>query len=370
MTTAVATPPETYSLATSPLDSTEPADGPTVGSTPGKDDRIPVRDFGGPILAYDLPDFLGREFPSHPGIVGNKLIIQRGLTVTASAPKVGKSRLQMQLALARAYGRPWLGFPTTPGRTLYLNAEIVEEEFQERFRFMMEPCGPIPPGSVFVATTLGDPVYLNEDDGMRRVTSLLQRAKPDLLILDPLTHLYAGNQNDQEEMQTFLHNLRRLRIEHDLAISLVHHLRKPPRDKRWATEVSPHDMAGSSVLHREADAVIIYQGDGRSQIDVQFSLRHAAALDPIRLRLSNGLWWEPDGRPPLPTHLATALRLLEANALSHTEWKKQIRESTHRGDSTIRRDISELMAYCFVRKAPNGLYELTDKGREVMTDMR
>ncbi len=312
---------------------------------------------------YTLDEFLAKHYPPRANIVGHGLIIEKGLTVTGAPSKVGKTILQMQLSQNRGAGEPWLGFPTTLGRTLYVNAEVIEERFQERWAMMREGHTAPAPGTVHVVSTLGHEVYLNTPEGVDRLRRYIEKACPDLVILDPLTHLLKGNESDPTEMQRFLHNLRTVRASYKLAISLVHHLRKPPRDPERLYTPSAHDLSGSSLLFREVDAAIIghVTKDGFLQLD--FNLRHAADLNPLVLQRGTDLWWHPTQDRPIPENLQRVLHLLSDRPLAHTDWKRGAMEAVGCSDATARRRIAEAVDSGFAIKTRDERYDLTPLGR-------
>jgi hypothetical protein len=98
------------------------------------------------IEIIDAADLVVREFPEEQALVGGGLIVPRALVVNGGAPKRGKSLLVLNREICRALGRPFLGFPTTPGRTLYLQAEIPEPQLKARLVLMLSSAldaGPI-----------------------------------------------------------------------------------------------------------------------------------------------------------------------------------------------------------------------------------
>jgi hypothetical protein len=69
----------------------------------------------GPI---DAVDYLVKVFHQGPALVKPSLVLPGGLTVVGAQAKAYKSALIAQLAWTRAHVHRWLGFETTPGKTL------------------------------------------------------------------------------------------------------------------------------------------------------------------------------------------------------------------------------------------------------------
>lgn len=314
----------------------------------------------------ELRDFLKMELPRPSSIVGNKIVIPGGLTVFGAQPKIGKSNLLQQLALARADGQDWVGFPTTPGRTLYVNAEIVASEFQVRFEQMLSEREQPPRESVYVVTVLGRNCHLNTDDGKILIEKFIEQVQPDLVILDPLSHLLWGDESKPDNMKPFLHTVARLRIKYGVAIIVIHHLRKPQRDPRAKNDrPTAHDLSGSSLLYREADSIIIGHGTpGGGWIDLTFDLRHAAPPEIFRIQRGPDLWWSRMGKRSIPESLHEPLAHLLSEGLTYTAWKKAIGATLKCSDKTAKRRIEECVDKGFARKGKKARYELTAETRQ------
>jgi AAA domain len=321
---------------------------------------------------FDVVDFLALDMPRPQSIVGNKIVIPGGLTILGAYPKLGKSQLLQQLALCRAYGKDWLGFPTTPGRTLYVNAEIMAHEFQDRSGRMVDDRGEPERGRLMVMNARGHGVYLNQPAGLARMQEEIEKCEPDLLILDPMTWLFWGNEGKPEDVQPFLQNLARLRVAYGVAIILIHHFRKPPSEtprksgKKYHVPTA-HDLAGSGLLYRDGDAIILGNGKPESGgMDLSFDLRHARPPASFQIQRSPDLWWYRPLTRTIPQELAPALKLLVPGPLSYTVWAKSIADMLKVSNSTGRRRIDDAVEAGFAAKLDDGLYHLSDGAREVL----
>jgi hypothetical protein len=70
------------------------------------------------IDTIDAADLVAHKFPDEPALVGGGLIVPRALVINGGQAKRGKSLLVLNREIRRAKGLPFLGFPTSPGRTL------------------------------------------------------------------------------------------------------------------------------------------------------------------------------------------------------------------------------------------------------------
>src|SRR6266508_2465924 len=179
----------------------------------------------GPVV-LDVAELLRKEFHEPPAIVGGGILPRQGLAISGGPPKVGKTALVLNKALCRSLGRPWLGFPTEPGRTLVIQAEIPERELQTRVRLMADELGaPVPDRRLFFVTHRG--LRLDRSDGLQACRRLVEQTRGDWLILDPLARFFAGEENSAREVGRLVGALDALIQDLGVAIELVHHTAKP-----------------------------------------------------------------------------------------------------------------------------------------------
>jgi RecA-family ATPase len=87
-----------------------------------------------PLQPTDALDIYKAQYPPVQFVVDG--LLPRGLTLAAGRPKVGKSWLTLQLAVAVAFGERALGRfrVTIPGRVAYLALEEPQERTHRRLR--------------------------------------------------------------------------------------------------------------------------------------------------------------------------------------------------------------------------------------------
>src|SRR5713226_4557614 len=87
---------------------------------------------------------LADEVPETPDWLVHHLLPRGSLALLVAYPKVGKSTLATQLAVAVAQGRDFLGRLTQPGGVLYVVAEERRDDVMRRLRhFGMNDTDPI-----------------------------------------------------------------------------------------------------------------------------------------------------------------------------------------------------------------------------------
>lgn len=188
-------------------------------------------------------------------------LLPRGLHIFAGSPKVGKSWLLLQLALAVASGKPFWGLNTEQGTVLSLCLEDNYARLQRRISELTDE----PPDTLHLAV-LSDSL----SDGLYDQLSTFIKVHEDtnLIVIDTLQkvrgsgaegNLYAS---DYQDISLF----KQIADENQIAIVLVHHLRKQVSE-------DPHKMvSGTTGLLGAADGSYVlrkeHPGDVKAQLYV------------------------------------------------------------------------------------------------------
>lgn len=189
-------------------------------------------------------------------------LLPKGLHIFAGPPKVGKSRLLLQLALAVASGNSFLGLDTEQGTVLSLCLEDNLSRLQKRVSELTDD----PPDTLHLAT-----IAESLADGLcdQLVNFLEEHDDTNLIIIDTLQKVRDGTgdgnlyASDYKDVGT----LKRIADEYGIALVLVHHLRK-----REASD--PHMMiSGTSGLVGAADGSYVLCKEQPGDKSVQLYVR-------------------------------------------------------------------------------------------------
>ena len=202
-----------------------------------------------PIISYaDVVDNLPPL--AEPLIDG---ILRRGhKMILTSSSKAGKSILLMELALAIAEGKKWLGLQCRKGRVLYINLEIDPASFDHRLNE--------------ISTALGWKISHAQD---LQIWNLRGQALPldqlapklirkvrdmhlDAIIFDPIYKIITGDENDASEMGKFCNQFDYICKELGCAAIYCHHHSKGKQGEKNAIDRG----SGSGVFGRDADAIL------------------------------------------------------------------------------------------------------------------
>ncbi len=254
-----------------PPDDAPPVDEPFDGDPPS--DTSP-----GPVI-ITAADLMRKEFPEPRWAVPG--LFPEGMTLLVGSPKLGKSWLGLNVAVAIALGGRAVGkIPVDQGDVLYLALEDTERRLQERLETTLQ--GHAAPAFLHITTawpTLAD-------GGMAHLRAWLA-SHPDarLVIIDTFQkirgpvgtnqNLYAGDYSAAGE-------IKRVADQYGVAVVLVHHTRKAEAADPLDMVSGTNGLAGAvdtiCVLKREvgrADATLYIRGRDVPEAD------HALSFDPV-----------------------------------------------------------------------------------------
>ena len=297
----------------------------------------------------ELTALLAYTFPLQPAIIGRGLLPQGGLLVLGGGPKIGKSLLLDNLCLQRAYGRPWLDFPTDPGTTLVVQSEVRAEAVQSRFRSMLaHEEEPFPPGRLHVQTRRG--ILLDTPEGLAQISAWIVETGASLVRVDPLARHMQGDENSNTAMGAVVRAVDTLIERHGVSVILVHHPSKPSKDD---PRKGGDRLRGGGSLFGAADTVMMLDRDGEDFL-LTCELRHGTTPQPIRLTRTEDLWMVPTG--PDPDLLAVAT-LVQSSSLPYRTLVAACVSDLGISDRTATRRIAAALTAGLVRKDADGAYK-------------
>lgn len=206
-------------------------------------------------VSDELPDMVQlSSYKDNPPELPEELIegiLRRGHKMLISgSSKAGKSFLLMELSIAIAEGRSWLGFPCKQGKVLYVNLEIDPSSAINRFLKIYEALGiPVKHSDNIVVWNLrGHAVPLDQ-----LVPKLIRRVKDqhfDAIIIDPIYKVITGDENNASEMGQFCNQFDKICTETGCSTIYCHHHSKGAQGAKKAMDRA----SGSGVFARDPDA--------------------------------------------------------------------------------------------------------------------
>lgn len=192
-----------------------------------------------PFVVHSLGELEGKQIPERDWLVPS-VLIRRSITLFAGDGGVGKSLMTMQLQVAAALGRDWMGIPI--GRKIPSFGFYCEDDKDELDRRFLRICQHY--GTTF--SEVGDLVRYTSrvgepDNELVTFRGKMEFSKPvrtptydqveeeikdygtELVILDTASDIFAGNENIRFQVKSFVTSIRRLAIINNGGVILNSH---------------------------------------------------------------------------------------------------------------------------------------------------
>jgi len=199
-------------------------------------DPIPERPLR--LASRSLGEFSGIEVPQRDWLVSS-VIVRRSITLLGGDGGVGKSLACMQLQVAAALAVPWLGIDIKePVMSFGFYCEDDEDELHRRFAQICDYYGTtfdeIGDRVRFVSRvgqsnellTFRDKSEYAEarlTDTFRELEEEVQEWGHELVILDTVSDVFAGNENNRYQVKTFATHMRKLALPNKGGIIMTAH---------------------------------------------------------------------------------------------------------------------------------------------------
>jgi len=191
-----------------------------------------------PSIWIDADEWIESDIPRRAWVAPG-YALRGAVTIVAGAPSVMKSSLMIAWAIAVALGRPYGDFrPATAGIAALYNVEDDAIEQRRRLsaalrQFNAAPSDiagcvvritPAATGALFVVDRAAGRIL--PTPAMTQLRAAIAARQPDVLIADPLSELHGCDENDNTALRGVIAEFRALAIAHNLAVVLIHHVRK------------------------------------------------------------------------------------------------------------------------------------------------
>lgn len=264
----------------------------------------------------------------------------------AGTPKSMKTWMALELAVAVASGQPCLGrYPVKKrGHVLLYAAEDTAEAIRERVA-AITAARHIDLDTLGVGIITVPTLRLDNEEHRRRLQATVAAIRPRLLVLDPLVRLHGGDENSSADISSLLDFLRTLQREYEVAVLVVHHVRKSPAAQPGQA------LRGSGDLHAWLDSgLYLLRTNGRLVLRPEH--RDNAAVEPVEIELApdrphlvvKGPVHEPASAPE-PSGGAGGLEARVVEALTqHPRTRTALRDHLKVRNETLGQALGRLQA--------------------------
>jgi hypothetical protein len=210
------------------------------------------------------------DYETPPVWVFEGLIEKGDQWIVSGAPKAGKSRLALQIAIAASEGAEFFGYKcTSRQKVLYIDFELSKRLSAERVVTMYaNDKSKLVNNTHFFRCSDYKSIDILNEDATSKLQAQIEVLKPDLIIFDVLARMHGADENSNPEMTKVM--LRARQLAGEAAHIIVHHARKETHGNGGARAIR-----GASSIHGEVNGVIslAVEGSKRGSHSVVFSLR-------------------------------------------------------------------------------------------------
>lgn len=251
-----------------------------------------------PIKMMDLRHFDDEEPPTRLWAVRHRIPAKQ-VTMFSGEGGVGKSILTMQLLVATALARDWIGSLPDGGPVVYLNCEDEEDELHRRLHAILAHYGEtyeeLTLNGFHIGSLAGEDGTLVRFDRNGRMEPTLRfdrliemacDIRPAILALDTLSDIYGGNEIDRVQVSAFLGLMRKLAMQSGGAVILNAH-------PSLAGINSGSGLSGSTAWHGKVRGRMYLRADEQDpELRVLEFLKNQYGKldDSVRLRYKDGVF--------------------------------------------------------------------------------
>jgi hypothetical protein len=204
-----------------------------------------------------------------------KGVIPKGATVMVfGQPGEYKTFVATSIAAAIAAGKPWCGYATSPGESLYVAGEGLLDVVQRARAWTNLHAPGTDPNLSFT----WKPIQFLKPDHVTLALAEMdaQGCKPTLVVIDTLARAaVGGDENSAKDMGEFIDQIERFKRETGTTILIIHHSTKKGRTER-----------GSSLLRGAIDVLIECEKSGDNRLALTcHKMRLDRAFTDINLKL-------------------------------------------------------------------------------------
>ena len=216
-----------------------------------------------------VKDYLALQFP-HNDIIEKGILTTQSRMIIGGHPGIGKSILAAQIGTEISRGDLVTDkFQTVKKRVLYVQEEIGPKSYQTRLEAAHQYYKNM--DSFFVVSSAG--FSFDDPASVLQLRQYVVASKIEVLILDPLYKIHGKRENDATELAQLAQLVDRLISELDIAVIIVHHLRKPfTTYKGDVMSMGMMDFRGSTVIPAWADTMLMLEAtDKEDKVRLDFA---------------------------------------------------------------------------------------------------
>ena len=255
------------------------------------------------LFALELPE---------PAWLVEGLLPLGAAALLSAREKAGKGLLTIDLCASVALEEPFLGRAVRSGRAVYCPAEEHLRDVRARVAARLGERRDAPLFVLPLAGSTADRLDLDDPVAMQKLLGMVEKLEPAQVVLDTLRELHGRQEDKSDEMGPVLRPLRQLAHQTETTVLANHHQNKLG------------GFRGSTAIRAAFDLEWAFQrtddpdGEGPPAGVLRVEGRHGPR-QVARVRLGEGLRWEPDEQLVVPRDPGIRARIL-AHLVATNAW--------------------------------------------------
>ena len=249
---------------------------------------------------HSARDMFESPTPEPPAIIED-ILRQGAKMICTGDSKSGKTCLLTNLAICIAEGWEWLGHQCMQGKVLYINMEVMQSDFEARYKAIYKAKGK--PASEKGKDNFDYWNLRGKAEPLEKLApKIIRRCRDNgylAIIVDPIYKVQGGDENNAEAIGKFCALFDKIAEETGASMIYVHHHAKGSQGGKKAMDRG----SGSGVFARDADAIIDFSGlvldpNERELAILQRNYASEDELVPLQMEMVLRSF-----RSPVPTNL-------------------------------------------------------------------
>lgn len=245
-----------------------------------------------PVVQPETTTFSVKEIIAAPRSVTwvvDQRIPKESITIIGGMQGLGKTWLLLDLALELQVGKKWLGKHLTQvGKVLYIDEESSVSLLKSRLAKLLQQKKIQPEQVSGLSFEIGANFNLLQEPSVKKLTLMIERHKPDVVIVDSLVRVHGANENSSTEMAQFFGVIKRLIRSHGVTFIFADHENKGvySAEARGAAP-SSNDLRGSNEKGAAVDSVFNFRRTEEGLFLYHTKSRFATAAEPELIKIED-----------------------------------------------------------------------------------
>jgi hypothetical protein len=221
---------------------------------------------------------MSRPVPPAKWCIEN-VLPSEGVGLFAGYGKIGKSWVQMDMALEVSRGGVWLDrFPCIQRPVIYIDRENPFRLHKDRFgRLAADKGMDLTKNASLHFADIGR-LSLDKDKGQQWLLEQLEALGPSLVLVDSFSKVFSGDENSMRDVVQLTTPLVEIAMRTGSFIMLIDHLGKAPSTSNTSTIIK-----GSVEKFNFGDTIILAEGAGLHSVDLRVTKQRCTGDDELEI---------------------------------------------------------------------------------------